>query len=46
MLQIYLYGHDSCQLELETKVREDFTITEEVPTRAFSLITGGFKTLF
>ena len=46
MLQIYLYGHDSCQLELETKVREDLTITEEVPTRAFSLMTDSFNTLF
>ena len=32
-------------LELETKVREDFTITEKAPIRAFSLLkasTSGF----
>ena len=37
-------------VELETKVREDFTITEKAPTRAFSLLKAAttaftFKTL-
>ena len=27
-----------CLLELETKVREVYTITEKVPTRAFALL--------
>ena len=34
-----------CQLELHTKVREYFTITEKTPTRAFSWLkvpTSGF----
>ena len=27
-----------CALELQTKVREDFTITEKAPTKAFSCL--------
>ena len=30
------YSYDAFQVELQTKVREDFTITEKAPTRAFS----------
>ena len=26
------------RIELQTKIREDFTITEKAPTRAFSLL--------
>ena len=32
-----------CRLELETKVREDFTIMETAPTRAFSLLKAPTK---
>ena len=39
-----------CAVELQTKVREDFTITEKAPTRAFSWLKAPtsaftFKTL-
>ena len=30
------YSYDAFQVELQTKVREDFTITEKAPSRAFS----------
>ena len=38
-------GEAASVLELETKVHEDFTITEKAPTRTFSLLkvpTGAF----
>ena len=38
-------GEAASVLELETKVHEDFTITEKAPTRTFSLLkvpTGSF----
>ena len=40
------YSYDAFQVGFQTKVREDFTITEKAPTRAFSWKSAfTFKTL-
>ena len=47
---VYLFGGQLLLLELQTMAREDFTITEKAPTRAFSWLKVAttaftFKTL-